>query len=83
MNEKLLKNDNIQKNLVGFAHDNGSNLKGENIGLSCLLKQDKCCFFDLCDPCHGLALSIKNSLKELPGSITLFIETISSHFSSP
>ena len=81
--EKLFIDLDIQKNMIGFAHDNGSNLKGENIGLSSLIKQDGCVFLDLCDPCHGLNLSVKNSLKELPNSIMLFIQTISSHFSSP
>jgi len=38
--EKLSKDLDIQKNMIGFAHDNGSNLKGENIGLSSLIKQE-------------------------------------------
>jgi len=83
IHEKLFQDQDIKKNLVGFVHDNASNLKGDNSGLSSLLKKDGCTFLDICDPCHGLALSIKHSLKELPESIMLFLQTISNHFSSP
>ena len=83
IHEKLFRDQDITKSLVGFVLDNASNLKGDNFGLSSLLKKVGCIFLDICDPCHGLALSIKHSLKELPESIILFLQTISNHFSSP
>ena len=79
---KLLKNENVQKNLVGFAHDNGSSLTGEYFGVTKLLKNKGLKFFDLRDPCHGLDLSLKHSIKELPSNLVKFTQTISNHFAS-
>jgi len=78
--DKLLKNENIKKNLVGFSHDNGSSLTGEHKGMSALLKSQGFKFFDLYDPCHGLDLSIKHSIKELPPNLVQFLQGISNHF---
>ena len=66
-----------------MAHDNGSSLIGENIGLISLLKKDNIEFFDLKDPCHGLNLVLKHSLSSLPPEMMQFVHSIASHFASP
>ena len=80
---RLFTNDDIKKNMIGLAHDNGSSLVGENIGLASLLKKENNPFFDLRDPCHGLNLVLKNSIKILPSNLLSFVQSISNHFSSP
>jgi len=80
---KLFCDERIKRNFIGLAHDNGSSLVGENIGLCSLLQKENHVFFDLRDPCHGLNLVLKHSLKSLPDEITQFVENISNHFSSP
>ena len=80
---KLLNHKRIKKNLIGLAHDNASSLTSEDIGLASLLKKDDCHFFDLLDPCHGLNLVLKHSIKELPEEIMNFVQNISNHFASP
>ena len=81
--KKLFDDERIKKNLIGFVHDNGSSLVGENIGLASLLKQDNLHFFDLKDPCHGLNLVLKHSINSLPDDIMKFVQSISNHFASP
>ena len=66
-----------------MAHDNGSSLVGENIGLSSLLKKENLPFFALKDPCHGLNLVAKHALNSLPYEMVQFVQNISSRFSSP
>ena len=80
--KKLFVNENVRKNMIGFAHDNGSALVGDKIGLAALMKKDGIVFMDLCDPCHGLDLSLKHSIKELPPAILSFVQNISNNFSS-
>ena len=80
---KLLNDKRIKKNLIGLAHDNASSLTSENIGLASLLKKDACRFFDLRDPCHGLNLVLKHSIKELPEEIMNFVQNISNRLASP
>jgi len=80
---KLFSNEKIKKHMIGLAHDNGSSLVGENIGLINLLTKDGSSFFDLKDPCHGLSLVLKHSLKSLPDEIMQFVSCISNHFGSP
>ena len=63
-------------------HDNGSSLIGEKIGLATLLRNEGLRFLDLCDPCHGLDLALKHSIKELPPILLQFVQSISNHFSS-
>ena len=68
---------------MGFTHDNGSNLIGENTGLTTLLNKAGNKFFDLCDPCHGLHLSMKHSIKEMPANIEHFIHSVAYDFAFP
>ena len=74
----------IEENLVGFTHDNASNLSGSRMGLSGLLRQNlNHYFFDLPDPCHCLNLAVSKAVKELPNKITNFIDSLHNHFISP
>lgn len=81
--KRLFKHPNVKKNLLGFVHDNGSNIVGENIGTVTLLKKSGLQFYDLCDPCHDLNLVLKHSMKNLPSRFMDFVHDISNHFSSP
>lgn len=81
--KRLFINESIKQNFVGFAHDNGSSLIGENNGLKSLFQKDNLIFFDLQDPCHGLNLVLKHSLEILPAEIMQFVHGISAHFTSP
>ena len=62
--KKLFINEEVKKNLVGFVHDNGSALVGDKLGLTTRMKNEGLIFMDLCDPCHGLDLSLKHSIKD-------------------
>lgn len=79
---KLFRSDDVKKNLIGFVHDNGSSLVGDKLGLVTLLQKSGINFLDICDPCHGLNLSLKHSLKELSPLPLKFVSSISNHFSS-
>ena len=81
--DRLFSSEQIRSNLVGIAHDNASSLTSPNIGLITLLEQSGNNFFDLKDPCHGLNLTLKHSLKDLPTEIMNFVESISNHFAYP
>ena len=80
---RLFWNKEVKKNMVGFAHDNGSNFAGEYTGLAALLSKEENNFFDLQDPCHGLDLTIKHSLKALPPKIDSFIHSVAYDFAFP
>lgn len=69
--------------MIGIAHDNGSSLIRENLGLTSLFKNENLLFFDLKDPCHGLNLVAKHSINSLPCEMMQFVQYISNHFSSP
>jgi len=55
--KRLMSNEKICSNFVGWSHDHGGNLTGLDVGLRAHLKElfgDKY-FFDLNDPCHSLS----------------------------
>jgi len=82
--EKLLINQEIINNLTGLTHDNVGALKSEEVGLVGLLKQtigDH--IYNVPDPCHCLALSVKHSLDQLPKEMLKFIDDIHHYFSFP
>lgn len=83
INNKIFDNENIEKNLIGLTHDFASSLTGPNIGLVKLLRDKGGAFFDLTDPCHGLNLTIQNSIKVLPKEIMTFVKEIHAYFSYP
>ena len=84
LNNKLFVLPEIKENFIGIAHDFASSLTGIENGLITLLRKDhKKEFLDLKDPCHGLSLTIRNSLGHLPDILTNFITKIHSHFVSP
>ena len=82
--DKLFIKPEIKENFIGITHDFASSLSEVDNGLVALIERDlKREFFDLCDPCHGLSLAIRNSLGHLPANLTNFITKIHSHFVSP
>ena len=83
LESKFLSNEAVMKNLVGVAHDRGSNIIGSEKGLITLLREKNQNFFDLNDPCHSLNLVIKNSLCKLSTDIKTFVIKIHSYFTSP
>ena len=81
---KIFINSNIKANCIGISHDYASTLGGVHKGLTSLIRKSLNKYiFELKDPCHGLNLSISNSLKKLPKEIMNFIRKIHAHFSSP
>ena len=86
VNDKLFSlSPQIKDNLIGLAHDHGSNLSGHGIGLVGRLKADfkEQEFFNLEDPCHSLDLSLYGTLEELEDEVLDFVEKIHLHFLSP
>jgi len=83
---KLLDtSEQINNNLVGFAHDHASSLSGNGIGLLGHLKRslNKKSLFNINDPCHSLNLSIYKALTCLDNNIIKFVKKIHSHFMYP
>ena len=81
--ERLFSSEAIKSQFCGMAHDNASSLVSPNCGVVTLLEQSGKKFFDLKDPCHGLNLTLKHSLKELPPKIMHFTESICNYFAYP
>ena len=54
-------------------HANGSSFIGEKIDFAILLKNKGLKFLDLCDPCYGLDLTLKHSIKELSQILFQFV----------
>ena len=82
--DKLLTNSAIKENLIGVVHDGARVLSGSKNGLVALMKaEENMTLYDLKDPCHGLNLTIQNSLEELHDDINNFVIELHSHFASP
>jgi len=61
--DKLFIKPEIKENFIGITHDFASSLSEVDNGLVALIERDlKKELFDLCDPCYGLSLAIRNSL---------------------
>ena len=81
--ERLFSSESIKNQFFGLTHDNASSLTSPNCGVVALLEQNGNNFFDLKDPCHGLNLTLKHSLKELPSKLMDFVESITNYFAYP
>ena len=76
IDDKLFTSEDLKNSMKGFAHDNGSQLVGSNIGVTSLLKNDGNEFYDFDDPCHELNLTIKESVQILPKELINFVRSI-------
>jgi len=85
LNEKLFKIPEIKSNFIGIVHDGAPVLSNGEGGLITMLKEnsENLPFFNLSDPCHIYSLAIRNSLGQLPETMTNFITKLHSHFVSP
>jgi len=81
--DRLLINQEIERNFIGIVHDSASSLTGKYNGLVRKLQEDKNDLFSLRDPCHCFNLILKNSLTKLPKNIMKFVTKIHLHFKSP
>ena len=82
--DKILINEEIQKNLVGLTHDNLETLASEANGLVELLRENSSKFlYDIPDPCHGISLSLRHSMNTLPDEMLDFIGDIHQFFNYP
>ena len=77
--------EEVKNNFVGITFDHAKSMTGTNIGLTGIIKENfpNKFIFTLKDPCHGLNLAIKHSMKSLPDQITDFITDLHFHFISP
>ena len=77
--------EEVKNNFAGITFDHAKSMTGTNIGLAGIIKENfpNKFIFTLKDPCHGLNLAIKHSMKSLPDEITDFITDLHFHFLSP